>query len=105
MIDVEVIRQEPDRVKEGISKKNADPGLIDKFLALDERWRVFVKNLDDLRAKQKQLSEKREISKAKEVKDETQALEAALREAEASPNEILLHHPHLPLPKNTPRKK
>ncbi len=98
MIDVEVIRQEPDRVKEGISKKNADPGLVRKFLALDERWRGFVKNLDDLRAKQKQLSEKREISEAKEVKEQIQALEAALREAEASREEVLLQIPNLPLP-------
>src|SRR3989344_5655061 len=98
MIDVEVIRQEPDRVKEGISKKNADPGLIDKFLALDEKWRGFVKNLDDLRSKQKQLSEKREISEAKEIKEQIQALEAVLREAEAGRGEVLDQIPNLPLP-------
>ena len=38
------------------------------------------------------------------MKDETQALEAALREAEASRNEILLQIPNLPLPEVPPGK-
>ena len=56
MIDVQLLRKEPDRVKQGIAAKNADPGLVDKFLALDEEWRKATAEADVLRAEQKKLS-------------------------------------------------
>ncbi|MBI2011113.1 MAG: serine--tRNA ligase [Candidatus Colwellbacteria bacterium] len=99
MIDIELIRQDPETVKKGIARKGVNPEIVDKFLALDERWRGLVKNLDDLRAKQKKLSESREISEAKKVKDEIQAFEATVREAEASREEVILQIPNPPLPK------
>ena len=40
MIDVQLLRKEPDKVKQGIAAKQADPALVDKFLALDEEWRT-----------------------------------------------------------------
>ncbi|MBI2594908.1 MAG: hypothetical protein HYW38_01455, partial [Candidatus Colwellbacteria bacterium] len=35
MLDVNLIRNNPDGVKDGISKKGTSPKLVDDFLALD----------------------------------------------------------------------
>lgn len=56
MLDVNLIRENPDKVKEGITKKKADPKLVDKFLRVDEDWRAKVKALDELKAEQNALS-------------------------------------------------
>jgi len=62
MLDVNLIRSNPDLVKKGIASKNVDPKIVDDFLALDERWRKLVKDGDDLRSSQRKLSEERKIA-------------------------------------------
>lgn len=61
MLDVKLIRENPEKVKQGVAKKKVDPKLVDKFLRLDEEWRAKTKALDDLSAEQNAVS--REISK------------------------------------------
>ena len=56
MLDVNFIRQNPAKVKEGIAKKNIDPKLVDSFLRVDEEWRKKVSGIDHLRSEQKILS-------------------------------------------------
>ena len=53
MLDVELIRQDPEKVKAGISKKKADPKLIDDFLAVDKTWRELLVEIETSRAAQK----------------------------------------------------
>ncbi len=62
MLDITFIRENPDRVREGVEKKNADPKLVDKFLRLDEQWRAKTTILDQLKTEQNLLS--RELAKA-----------------------------------------
>ncbi len=82
MLDVNLIRNNPDAVREGISFKKADPQLVDDFLALDRKWRELVKETDDLRAEQKKAGENREIEKAKELKIKIQNNEEQLKNIE-----------------------
>ncbi len=103
MLGINFIRDNPECVREGIIKKNADPKLIDKLLRRDEAWRIKTKALDDLKAEQnsltKTLAENRTeetLSRAQLLKQQISKIideEAALRE---SRDKILTQIPNIP---------
>ena len=70
MIDIKLIRENPDLVKENIKKKFQDEKLplVDKAKKLDEQWRKLKYQVDELRSERNKIS--LEISKAKKTKDE-----------------------------------
>ena len=96
MLDIKLIRENSDIVKKGIVKKNANPKLVDDFLVIDQKWREFVKKIDDARAKQKDLSEKRKIEEAKGVKTQIQIWEEELKTIETDRTDLLYIIPNLP---------
>lgn len=96
MLDVNLIRNNPDAVKDGVSKKGTSPKLVDDFLALDKEWRETTKEVDGLRARQNELSAERNIEEGKKIKTQVQDLEAALRQLEISRSKILEQIPNLP---------
>lgn len=98
MLDVNLIRNNSDQVKDGISKKGVNPKLVDDFLALDEEWRKSVKQLDDWRAEQDKLSNERKIEEAKELKGKIQSLEDDLKKLEENRQQILESIPNPPSP-------
>ncbi|MGC9611169.1 MAG: serine--tRNA ligase [Minisyncoccia bacterium] len=61
MLDINLIRENPEKVKQGVEKKKIDPKLVDKFLRVDEEWRTKVKAIEELKAEQNTLS--KELSK------------------------------------------
>lgn len=97
MLDVNLIRQNPEKVKAGVSVKNTDPELVDSFLSLDDEWRKLVKEIDDLRAQQKKLGEERKIKEATEIKSKIQSQEDDLKQIKKKREEILYQLPNLPL--------
>ncbi len=100
MLDVELIRKEPQRVKEGIAKKNADPLLVDQFLEIDQAWRETVQAIDGKRAAQKKMSAKKpgpeEIQEAKKNKEEIKVLEERLLALEKERGFAWMRLPNLP---------
>lgn len=97
MLDINLIRNEPEKVKKGLKAKNADPALVDKFLELDEKWRAATKKFEDLRAEQKKLGEERKVEAAKALKDDIKKIEADLADLDKIRQEILHQMPNLPL--------
>jgi len=95
MLDINLIRANPEKVKKGISAKNANPKLVDDFLALDGNWRKLTKEVDDLRAQQKKLGEERKIEEATKIKDKIQSLEIDLKNIEKNREEISWQMPNL----------
>lgn len=59
MIDIKLIRENPELVKENIRKKFQDDKLasVDKVIKLDTKWRKEKKDVDDLRAERNKISE------------------------------------------------
>ncbi|MFA5052634.1 MAG: serine--tRNA ligase [Parcubacteria group bacterium] len=55
MIDINLIRENPELVKSGMKKKQSDPSIADKLVQIDSEWRTQRKAVDELRAKQKSL--------------------------------------------------
>ena len=77
MIDINLIRTNPDLVKENIKKKFQDEklGYVDEVLALDSQIRELKKQGDDLRAQRNSLSQQigmlmknKEVDKAEKIK-------------------------------------
>lgn len=58
MLDVNLIRKDPEKIKKGIGAKNVDPNLVDQFLMFDKEWRELSKKIDEARAKLNALSRK-----------------------------------------------
>lgn len=108
MLDINLIRQNPEKAKEGIVKKNFDPKLVDDFLALDEEWRKLTKEIDERRSDKKKISvgiqNKILIDQARRStqdylrvqKDRIKELESKLLEIEKNRQEILWQIPNLP---------
>ncbi len=103
MLDISFIRENPDKVKNGIEKKNADPKLVDKFLRLDTEWRTKVKALDELKAEQNALSSELAkgpkedlISRAQLLKQRIADIETERQAVELKRDDILNKLPNIP---------
>ncbi len=72
MLDVNLIREFPNKVKESIKKRGEDESVVDQFLKTDQQWRLLKAQIDDLKSQQKKLgSNQRE--EAKKIKEKIQA--------------------------------
>ena len=112
MLDLKLIRENPDLVKEGIRKKrelDALP-LVDEILELDRRRRELLAEVEALRAQQKRLAKAVGQAKAQgedvsdlldksaELAEYLKKLEAEEKELAARIQELLPQIPNLPHP-------
>lgn len=58
MLDIKLIREQPEKVKEGIKKKGANISLVDSILDLDKKKRDLLQEIEMIRAK-KNIAEKK----------------------------------------------
>lgn len=58
MLDINLIRKQSEKIKEGIKKKGADVSLVDKVLEMDEKRRSLLQEIERVRAK-KNIAEKK----------------------------------------------
>lgn len=96
MLDVNLIRQNPERVKAGIIKKRRDAGAVDVFLALDEKWRALIDEINLLKRRQNELSRERNVEEAKRNKEAIKEKEAELESVVALRDAALENIPNLP---------
>jgi seryl-tRNA synthetase len=87
MLDVKLIRDSPELIKDNIKKKfqNEKLHLVDEVLKLDEKWRKTKFDADKLRHERNQISE--QINEAKKSEDEKKAKEL-IRKAKGIPDKI-----------------
>ncbi|WP_165984245.1 serine--tRNA ligase [Streptomyces sp. YIM 98790] len=112
MIDLRLLREDPDRVRASQRARGEDAGLVDALLSADERRRSSSARFDELRAEQKQLGkrvsraagdEKAELLKrAGELSAAVKAADAERNAADAETQELLrrlgnLVHPDVPV--------
>jgi seryl-tRNA synthetase len=85
MIDIKLLRENPELVKENIKKKfqNDKLSLVDKVLKLDGEWRKLKNEEDKLRSSRNSIS--KEISEAKKAKKDVSKL---LKQAKTIPEDI-----------------
>ncbi len=97
MLDINLIRENPELVKEGITKKGVDAKIVDEFLSFDKRWRSLIKKTENLKVEQRKLGEERKINEAKALKEDIRKLEIQLVKVESERQKILVQIPNLPL--------
>lgn len=87
MLDINIIRENPELVKENIKKKFQDEKLplVDKVKKLDEDWRKEKQKADNLRAERNKISKQiNELMKAKKKKE----AENLIKQAKKIPEKI-----------------
>lgn len=97
MLDIELIRQQPDKVREALQKRQGRVELVDTLLALDQEWRAASAERDRLRAAQKTFSDQRSVEEAKANKPLIKAAEEKLEKLEAEREKIWWQIPNIPL--------
>lgn len=106
MIDVALVRSDPDRVRESQRARGDDPRIVDLLVKADERRRSALAGFEQARAEQKSIG--REVAQAtgdakaalltrtKELSDKVKALQADADEAEKLVNELVMTIGNLP---------
>lgn len=95
MLDINIIRENPDKVKEGIKNKGFNPEIIDQILEINEKRVELITKIDGLRQVRNKL-QKNDIEKGKQIKEQLKKLEPELDEIEKQLRSILLQIPNLP---------
>ncbi|GHF93412.1 serine--tRNA ligase [Streptomyces filamentosus] len=100
MIDLRLLREDPDRVRASQRARGEDVGLVDALLSADERRRSSGVRFDELRSEQKALGklipkatpEERAslLQKAEQLKTDVKAAEAEQNEADETAKNLLL---------------
>jgi seryl-tRNA synthetase len=111
VLDLRLIRREPDTVRAALARRGADAAArLDRVIELDARWREATQRAERLRAEQKAASDevaagKRErrdvepqLARLKQLSGEVKQLGERAREAEAELQELLRTLPNLPDP-------
>ena len=100
MIDLKILRDDPQRVRDSQKVRGENPAVVDQLLTADEARRAAISAFETLRAEQNVLSksvgaakgdEKTALlEKAKDLSAKVKAAEAARVEAEATADALLL---------------
>jgi seryl-tRNA synthetase len=87
MIDIEVFRENPEKIRESEERREKDPEKVDKVIELDEAWRETLQRLQELQEKRNEVGDRiaelkqegedaeEHIEKMQEVKETISELE------------------------------
>ena len=109
MLDIKLIRENPDMVRANLAKRNSPECLqmLDDLTALDKEWRVNLTKLNDLRHDRKQVTIEiaklkkakqdavKEVKKAQEIDQIITAMEKEVAAQETKTRDYLLKLPNL----------
>jgi len=110
MLDMKMIRQQPDEIKKRLATRGVAPETIDDLLAKDKKRRELVVKSESLKQKRNQVSEaiaqakrdkkdaSEQIQAMREVGKEIKVLDEELGKIEAEVHNMAAHLPNLPNP-------
>ena len=109
MLDMKVFREEPERVREALTKRFMDPSPVDRILDLDERRRQLIVDVEEMRAERNaaskdiaQMKDKDErqakIEVSRKLGDQIAAFDADLKQVESELEELVSEIPNIPDP-------
>ncbi|MFH1387001.1 MAG: serine--tRNA ligase [bacterium] len=108
MLDPKFVRNNPDIAKDSLVKRGADVSLIDQFIKIDEEWRKYTVQIEELKAKRNADSNKIAVlkkekadasdllAKMKKLSDKIKGLEEEQKAIEFKLAEIVLTMPNVP---------
>jgi len=93
MIDIALLRENPDKFKKATKDKGFDAEVIDRLLAVDETRRKLISEVENLRAKRNTFT-KDDIEEGKKLKVELKEKEDEQVQVEADYKELLIKVPN-----------
>ncbi|MEX1143255.1 MAG: serine--tRNA ligase [Anaerolineales bacterium] len=107
MLDIELIRNQPDVVKAGLVKRTMDPLVVDQVRQLDGRRRVLLVEVETLKAERNAVSKEigameekaareAKIAAMRSVGDKIDALDAELSQVETEFDGLMATLPNIP---------
>ena len=107
MLDIELFREQPDRVREGMRKIGLDAGVVEQVCEMDRQWRGSIARSEKLKAERNSVSKhigrmgdgeerKRFIQEMRRIGDQIDTLDHEAQTARADLDRLLLGIPNLP---------
>lgn len=96
MLDINFIRENKDKVKKSIEIRRLDLDL-DKLLEVDDKRKVLLSKLLELRAKRNEAAEKKDIEAGKKIKPELDSAENEFRPVDKEFIELMYQVPNVAL--------
>jgi seryl-tRNA synthetase len=96
MLDIDILRKTPEKVREALEKRGKDTALLDQFRKLDDAWRAKMQESEQIRVEQKKAADERDKEKGKRLKEDLKTIEETLEALEKERYELLLEFPNIP---------
>ena len=106
MLDVNVIRQDPEKIRTMLRNRNKDEAILDRFLEADAEWRALTDENNRLRkvrndvsmsiSKMKGEEKDAKIAEMREVADKIKANDDRMNELDAVRTDCVLNIPNIP---------
>ncbi len=109
MLDIKLIREEPERVREALEKRHMSTSPVHHVIALDEKRRDLIQNVEDMRSERNTVSKEigrmkdqearqAKIEAMRELKDKIDTVDAELSQVESDLQSLLAEIPNIPDP-------
>jgi seryl-tRNA synthetase len=110
MLDINLIRENPELVRESLRVRQIEPGPVDQILSLDEQRRALIQDVENLKAERNLVSKEigrmkdpaerqTKIDAMRQVGDRISSLDERLRTQETDLNDLLAMIPNIPDPR------
>lgn len=103
MLDINLIRTQPELVKTSLLNRQKNPVLLDKVILLDKNYRQILSEFETLRSSQNSISKNikgkptvEQIAEGKKLKDQLKIVEENLKKSETELNSVLEEIPNIP---------
>lgn len=95
MLDINFIRENPEKVKKACRDKQRDPKIVDELLRVDKKRREILQKIEKLREERNKLT-KKDIKRGREIKAKLKALDPKLKEITIEFEELMFQVPSMP---------
>ncbi len=106
MLDINLIREQPDLVRQTLQKRQMDDSVVDQVLEQDQKRRALIQEVENLKAERNVISKEVgrtqdqderqvKIEAARQIGDKITALDTQLREVEAQLDTVMFELPNV----------
>ena len=106
MLDINLIREQPDLVRQTLQKRQMDDSVVDQVLEQDQKRRALIQEVENLKAERNVVSKEVgrtqdqderqvKIEAARQIGDKITALDTQLREVEAQLDTVMFELPNV----------
>lgn len=95
MLDIQFIRDHPDKVKDAAKKKQLNPTIVDEVLRFDQNRRDLIQEVEKLRAQRNKLTIK-DRHRGIDIKKRLKNIEPELKRVAAAFEDLMLQVPSIP---------